>query len=59
MSGTKKSGRGSLDKFAPPKKHFCPEHDEECRPTQIGTRKRIRLVCPRGCELHRRATVKR
>lgn len=59
MSTTKKQGRGPLDKFDPPKKHYCPEHGHEMKIVAVGFRRRIRFVCPEGCDLGRRGVIKR
>lgn len=42
------------------KKHYCPEHGEECRPTMHGWPHGVmKFHCPQGCELTKKETILR
>ncbi len=40
------------------KRHFCPEHDEECKATMHGFPNGVMWFhCPKGCEIAKGGTV--
>ncbi len=42
-----------------PKKHYCPKHDVECKGVMVMPKRRMKYICPQGCELGKGRTVLR